>query len=273
MEVRGWIFLEPREAKTMIAHAIKRYVRVGCDLVDGTNIETALQDLSGTSVAHIEPNRDQLLGNEKQNEKRTKTIPARPLSNIGTWTEFSPTQVASFCGVSYRLSPTISDPTIPKSSWVMPIPDEKKGSIRIIVLIKDNYNKEKNVKYWTRNPITNNNESDIGGNYYFVDPEFPFDAGWALKENLQLGNKGEGKRMSKKVVQYLQGYFLVGNLRPADCYSSEAMHASLENLVTEGELVLKEIPTIKTIKGWIGRYSKSFKKEASECALIETNAS
>ncbi|UZO03157.1 uncharacterized protein OCT59_023569 [Rhizophagus irregularis] len=45
-----------------IAHASKRYVRVGCDLVDGTNIETALQDLSGTSVAHIEPNRDQLSG-------------------------------------------------------------------------------------------------------------------------------------------------------------------------------------------------------------------
>ncbi|CAG8688710.1 13652_t:CDS:2 [Rhizophagus irregularis] len=168
-------------------------------------------------------------------------IRARPLPNIGTWTEFSPAQVASFCGASYRPSPTISDPTIPKSSWVMPIPDEKKGSIRIIVLIKDNYNREKNVKYWTRNPITNNNESDIG-EHIGADPEFPFDAGWALKENLQL-----------------------------DRYSPEAMHASLENLVTEGELVSEEIPTIKTIKGWIGRYSKSFKKEASERALIETN--
>ena len=103
----------------------------------------------------------------KKNEKKTKTIPgiskwfewnwpvtgqfagyirARPLPHIGTWTEFSPAQVASFCGASYRPSPTISDPTIPKSSWVMPIPDEKKGSIRIIVLIKDNYNREKNVK-------------------------------------------------------------------------------------------------------------------------------
>lgn len=92
-----------------------------------------------------------------------------------------------------------------------------------------------------------------------------------MKENLQLGNKGGGKRISKKVVQYLQGYFLAGNLKPADRYSPEAMHASLENLVTEGELVSEEVPTIKTIKGWIGRYSKSFKKEASERALTETN--
>ena len=104
-----------------------------------------------------------------------------------------------------------------------------------------------------------------------VDLEFPFDAGWALKENLQLGKKGGGKCISKKVVQYLQGYFLAENLRPADRYSPEAMHVSLENLVREGELVSEEIPTIKTIKGWIGRYSKSFKKEASERALTETN--
>ncbi|RHZ81289.1 hypothetical protein Glove_122g140 [Diversispora epigaea] len=65
VEVRGWIFLEPGEAKTTvdshhatIAHAIKRYIRIGCDLTEGENIETALQDLSGTLVSHIEPNRD-----------------------------------------------------------------------------------------------------------------------------------------------------------------------------------------------------------------------
>ena len=69
----------------------------------------------------------------------------------------------------------------------------------------------------------------------------------------------------------MQGYFLAGNLRPADRYSPEAMHTSLQNLVIEGELTSEEIPTIKTIKGWIGRYSKNFKKEASERALIETN--
>jgi hypothetical protein len=90
-----------------------------------------------------------------------------------------------------------------------------------------------------------------------------------LKENLKLGNKGGGKRISKKVVQYLQGYFLAGNLRAADRYSPENMHACLEELAAEGELTLEEIPTVKTIKGWIGRYSANFKKEASEKALME----
>ncbi len=57
------------------------------------------------------------------------------------------------------------------------------------------------------------------------------------------------------------------NLRAVDRYSPESMHASLEELAAEGELTLKEISTVKTIKGWIGRYSATFKKEASEKAV------
>ncbi|GET62202.1 hypothetical protein GLOIN_2v1767205 [Rhizophagus irregularis DAOM 181602=DAOM 197198] len=59
VEVHGWIFLELGKAKMTITHVIKRYIRVGCDLIDGTNIKMAFQDLSGTSIAHIEPNQDQ----------------------------------------------------------------------------------------------------------------------------------------------------------------------------------------------------------------------
>ncbi|GBC02136.1 hypothetical protein RclHR1_04470015 [Rhizophagus clarus] len=46
------------------------------------------------------------------------------------------------------------------------------------------------------------------------------------------------------------------------------MHTCLKKLAEEGELTLEEIPTVKTIKGWIGRYSANFKKEASEKALV-----
>src|SRR5947209_19548474 len=74
---------------------------------------------------------------------------------------------------------------------------------------------------------------------------------------------------NEKIVQYLQGSFLAGNLRAVDRYSPEHMHACLKELAAEGELALEEIPTIKTIKGWIGRYSAAFKKEASEKALVE----
>ncbi|CAG8651180.1 8305_t:CDS:2, partial [Diversispora eburnea] len=98
-----------------------------------------------------------------------------------------------------------------------------------------------------------------------LDQEFPLNKGWALKENLKLGNKGGGKSISKKVVQYLQGYFLTGNLRAVDCYLPENMHTCLEELVAKGEIALEEIPTVKAIKG------ANFKKEVSERALVENN--
>jgi hypothetical protein len=68
-----------------------------------------------------------------------------------------------------------------------------------------------------------------------------------------------------------QKFFLAGNLRAADRYSLEDMHTCLEKLAVERELTLEEIPSIKTIKGWIRRYSASFKKEASEKVLLENN--
>ena len=88
---------------------------------------------------------------------------------------------------------------------------------------------------------------------------------------MKLGNKGAGKCMKKRVVQYLQGFFLTGNLRAEDCYSPEDMRAGLEELAANGEIDFEDIPTVKTIKGWIGRYSANFKKETSERALSGNN--
>ncbi|RHZ74794.1 hypothetical protein Glove_219g106 [Diversispora epigaea] len=65
IEIRGWYFLEPGEAKTsvdshhaQIAHAIKRYVRIGHNLDEGEKIQVAIADLGGTSVANLEPIRN-----------------------------------------------------------------------------------------------------------------------------------------------------------------------------------------------------------------------
>ncbi|PKC03627.1 hypothetical protein RhiirA5_380025 [Rhizophagus irregularis] len=140
-----------------ITHVIKRYVRIGCDLTEGENIEMALQDLSGTSVSHIEPNRD-------------------------------------------------------------------------IETLVDQEN------------LDQENSS--------LEQEFSLKKGWALKENLKLGNKGG----------VFTRLFLAENLRATDCYSPENMYTCLEELAAKGELTLEEIPTVKTIKGWIGRHIVLFSK-------------
>ncbi|PKY36239.1 hypothetical protein RhiirB3_458405 [Rhizophagus irregularis] len=45
------------------------------------------------------------------------------------------------------------------------------------------------------------------------------------------------------------------------------MHESLKELAHENKLSIKDISEVKTIKGWIGRYSASSKKEMSKKAL------
>ncbi|CAG8469139.1 8309_t:CDS:2 [Scutellospora calospora] len=235
----------------LIAHAIKRYIRVGYELTDGTNIETALQNLSGTSVAQIEPNRNKTIEELALSESQfAGYIRACFLPHIGVWTDFQPAQVVPF---SRRPSPTFSKPSIPETIWKMPTPR------------KTELPTNESVSTEMSDVITIKDKS--------IDQEFPFNAGWALKENMKLGNKGAGKHMTKKVLQYLQGFFLAGNLKTEDRYSPEDMHASLKDLAKNEELAFEEVPTVKTIKGWIGRYSASFKKEVSERALTESNNS
>ncbi|CAG8832614.1 30291_t:CDS:1, partial [Gigaspora margarita] len=62
-----------------------------------------------------------------------------------------------------------------------------------------------------------------------------------------------------------------GKLKTENRYSPEDMHASLEDLAINRELTFKKILSVKAIKGWIGRYSANFKKEALEKALLENN--
>ncbi|CAG8647657.1 5412_t:CDS:2, partial [Racocetra fulgida] len=64
------------QEKLQISHAIKRYIRIGYNVSEGSNIVDAAKELSGTYLANIQPNRakkevTQLEDNsEKLNEKK-----------------------------------------------------------------------------------------------------------------------------------------------------------------------------------------------------------
>ncbi|RIB13024.1 hypothetical protein C2G38_2199052 [Gigaspora rosea] len=206
---------------------------IGCDLIEGTNIEEVLQNLSGTSVAHIEPNRNQ--------------------ADIEPDLE------------SLKPSPIFSTSSTPKSAWNPELLTNKKIN-KELSSVNNNNNELAEMSDTTRG-----NNLHTPYNIRIVDQDFPLNVGWALKENMKFGNKGARKHIKKKVLQYLQGFFLAGNLKAADRYSPKDMHADFEDLARNGEISVEDIPTVKTIKGWIGRYSASFKKEASERALTEAS--
>ena len=51
-------------------------------------------------------------------EETAGYVRARPLPNIGNWTEFSSTSISTFCGKIYRPNPEYTAPTKLKVSWL-----------------------------------------------------------------------------------------------------------------------------------------------------------
>ncbi|CAB5207983.1 unnamed protein product [Rhizophagus irregularis] len=161
IQVKKWIFLEASEAKTtvdshhaQISLSIKRYIRIGGEIQEGSDITSAIKNIAGTSVAHIEPNQI------KENKGKSMTIPgisnwfewtwpiegedagyikARAMPNVGKWTLFSPAHIQKLLkGEINQPSPQVSETTKPKSPWKIPIPH---SSGKVANIGSTNYNK------------------------------------------------------------------------------------------------------------------------------------
>ena len=66
------------------------------------------------------------------------------------------------------------------------------------------------------------------------------------------------------VKTYLEGFFLAGNVNKTDRMSAKDMVIQLKQLAEEGEIQESEVPEIKTVEGWITRYSASLHKKSAE---------
>lgn len=107
---------------------------------DGKKIEEAIENLRGTSVAHIEPKRDHI---------PVKTIPgitklfyfewpiegpfagyiqAQTLPYIGAWTYYSPADISKLIEEPiHKPTPDVSSHTTATSKWNFPIVQNEKG--------------------------------------------------------------------------------------------------------------------------------------------------
>src|SRR5205823_5449379 len=114
--------------KIQIAHAIKRYIRLGFDVTKGEDIENAVKDLHGTSISQIDPNREKnkgkiktFIGISKLNEWQWPIngpfagyVQARSLPNIGNFINYSLTQIEQSSTTTVeKPNPQISTPSIP----------------------------------------------------------------------------------------------------------------------------------------------------------------
>ncbi|CAG8671181.1 hypothetical protein C2G38_2031153 [Gigaspora rosea] len=98
---------------------------------------------------------------------------------------------------------------------------------------------------------------ELNDNNYFF-------SGWALKENQEYGKKGKGKRMTETVKEILKTLYYTSDEDKSERYTAKKMLQDLQQRVQTGELEADEIPQLKTIENWIGRYSSLYKKEAAK---------
>ena len=86
---------------------------------------------------------------------------------------------------------------------------------------------------------------------------------WALKSAQKYGKKGSGKRISKKVWNLLQEYFLEGNVNKSERHTAESMLAQLKKNVEDGVIEEEEVPKLETIRNWISRYTSQHRQESA----------
>lgn len=81
-----------------------------------------------------------------------------------------------------------------------------------------------------------------------------------MKSKQKYGIRGGGKRITKKVKSYLEGYFLAGNVNKTDRMTAKEMVSQLQILANEGEIQVENIPEVATVANWITRYAANLKK-------------
>ena len=101
-----------------------------------------------------------------------------------------------------------------------------------------------------------------------ISDKFQLENGWALKSNQKYGQQSSGKCITMTVKAYLKEFFLARNVNKTDQMSAKDMVIKLKKLAEGGEIQKDEVPEIKTIEGWITRYSASLRKESAEQRVI-----
>ncbi|CAG8663359.1 13914_t:CDS:1, partial [Racocetra fulgida] len=78
--------------------------------------------------------------------------------------------------------------------------------------------------------------------------------------------RGGRKHMTVRIIELLKSFFHAGNIDKSERYTAKNMLDVLEKKAEVGELETSEVPKLKTIENWIGRYAQQYKKDLAEKA-------
>ncbi|RIB14445.1 hypothetical protein C2G38_2040185 [Gigaspora rosea] len=239
--------------KFQISHAINRYVKLGFNLSQGTDIESAIKGISGTQVAHLEPNRT------KGTSKKKFSLPGNSNWRLE---KLFPAQLSKLQKTEIIKShPQFSDYSMPETDWHIPLPHISRLKRNELVDIL-----QEKIMQEILSSDVNAGEQNFAIKIYIElqvpialeknSNSFLLPAGWALKETQKFSIKGKGKRISKNMVSLLEAFFLVGDANKSDRYTAEDMLNEIHSMARKGLLEDDEIPKLTTISNWISGYAK-----------------
>ncbi|PKB98468.1 hypothetical protein RhiirA5_431343, partial [Rhizophagus irregularis] len=292
IQVKKWIFLEAGEAKTtvdshhaQISLSIKRYIRIGGEIQEGSDITSAIKNIAGTSVAHIEPNQI------KENKGKSMTIPgisnwfewtwpiegedagyikARAMPNVGKWTLFSPAHIQKLLkGEINQPSPQVSETTKPKSPWKIPIPHSS-GICPKRLPLQELTNELQNRK------VDYGNQNKRQKLVEILDKELTHET-LEKKESCLRNRSMLHKEYTTRLSDITEFPLSSGwAMKEVQKYGKKGGGKRIKKSISavleesqEGEIESSDIPKVTTIQGWITRYAAQLREKSAQTVLEE----
>ncbi|CAB4442453.1 unnamed protein product [Rhizophagus irregularis] len=255
---------------------MKRYVKLGYDVISGDDIELAVKGIAGVRVSNLNPNRN----NDKAklgtitgisnlqewtwptDEEKVGYIHARALPEIGEWKEWSLEKIEKIVKKRKieKLNSTFTSHTQSIKQWNIPILNKE--------------NKQDLTQSESRQEYVNQILSDLtnleNNRSLETKSQQTFTSGWALKENEKTRQRGPVKRISPQVKYLLESMFHTGTANPRQKLNAQQMHEELLKRAELGEIEENDIPKVTTITNWISTFSRKW-KEAMALRTLEEN--
>ncbi|GES77856.1 hypothetical protein GLOIN_2v1472586 [Rhizophagus clarus] len=220
-----------RSMKRLISQVIKRYVKLGCTIESGDDIEAAIHDIVGTKVAN-------LLLNCNQGKEKIGTIAGIKSLHEWIWPR-----------KNEKPNPEYSTHTELSKKWTLPIVASKDNSIINDELLElDLLNSSLNSM-----DITNVIESSRKQIHNV------FVSGWTLKSNKNY-KRESWRQIFKNTKHLLENMFYTGIANPNNKFSAQQMYEEHVRRVQLGELDENDVPKVFTIQNWITGFSWKWKE-------------
>ncbi|CAJ0841457.1 4742_t:CDS:2, partial [Entrophospora sp. SA101] len=293
-EIQAWQAMLSHAGCTNITPFSKSVSSV--KIQEGNDITFAIENIAGTSVAHIEPNC--VKGKEKSTTipgisnwfewswpiegDNAGYIQACALPNLGNWVSFSPAHIQNFLKNEINQpSPQLSEPTKPKSPWKIAVPNasgikpkrllskELKNELKSQGVEYENQNKRQKLIGMLEEELGHETLVNTEGSH-LRNPSMSNEEQEIIPvevSNFPLTGGWALKEVQKYGKKGGEQCFLAGNIDKGCRMSAQEMLDYLKLKMEEGEIESSDLPKLSTIQEWITRFTAQLCEKSAQATI------